>query len=418
MTEIKTNLKTEIIAGITTFLTMSYIIVVNPAILSTEGTGMSFSGVMTGTILISAFCSILMGAWARLPLALAPGMGLNAFFTYTLILTQKIPWPTALGMVFWSGVFFVVISMTPLREKIVQAIPKHLKWAMSCGIGIFLAFIGFKNAFLVKSHPVTFVTYDIWRVESLFAILGLVIILFFLRKKNPASYLIGIFIVTVLALLIGKISWPTEIVSAPDFTSVIFKADIWGALKLSLLPSIMTLMITDLFDSISTLVGVCESAQLLDAKGEPKNAKKALLVDAIATMLSGPLGSSAATAYIESSAGISVGGRTGLTAIIAGILFLPFLFFSPLAQIVPAYATAPVLIIVGFLMLQNISRINFSILEDLIPAALIILLIPLTFSITHGILIGIFFHIVLYFIFGRRKEIHPLLYIIAIFAFI
>ncbi len=408
----KNERSTEIIAGVTTFLTMSYIIVVNPAILSTEGTGMSFSGVLTATVLISFLSTFLMGVFANLPFALAPGMGINTFFTFTLILGEKIPWPEALGLVFWSGVFFLIISLTSLRQKIVEAIPSHLRIAMSCGIGLFLTFIGLKNAFIITSSPATFVTHAPFTWPLALAVLGLLLTVFFMRRKNPASFLIGIVFVSILSLVFGLSSLPAHYFSMPDFNSTFFKLDIMKAINISYIPIIVTLIVTDLFDSVSSFIGVSTSANLLDKNGEPKNLKQALFIDAIATFFSSLFGTSAATTFIESSSGTEAGGRTGLTAIVASFCFLPFLFLSPVLSSIPIYATAPVLIIVGSLMFKNISKINFQEIEIAIPAFLTIILIPLTFSISQGIMWGFFTHVVLFLVFKRHKDLSPIMLVL------
>ncbi|MFG1481383.1 NCS2 family permease [Halobacteriovorax sp. HFRX-2_2] len=398
------SIRTEVIAGITTFLTMSYIIFVNPLILSSDGTGMSFSAVMTGTILASFVATLLMGFIAKLPFALAPGMGLNAFFTYTLILDQKIPWEQALGLVFWSGVVFVILSVTPFREKLVKSIPKNLRMAMAVGIGIFLAFIGLKNTGIIIDHPVTLVQTAPLSIEGTAVILGFVLIIALFKKNIPGSLLIGIFFTWTLGALFGKSTLPENFFATPDF-SYFMQADILGALKIAYIPSILTLMMTDLFDSLSTFIGVAETASLKNEKGEIKNMKQALTVDALATLFSAFFGTSTTTTFVESSAGVSVGGRTGLTSVITAICFLPFLFLAPFAQSIPSYATAPVLIFVGILMFKNISSINFEKFEEMIPAFLCIVLIPLSFSITTGIMWGLFVHTILYIVAGRIKDL-------------
>ncbi|MFG1501008.1 NCS2 family permease [Halobacteriovorax sp. XZX-3] len=398
------SIRTEVIAGITTFLTMSYIIFVNPLILSSDGTGMSFSAVMTGTILASFVATLLMGLIAKLPFALAPGMGLNAFFTYTLILDQKIPWEQALGLVFWSGVVFVILSVTPFREKLVKSIPKNLRMAMAVGIGIFLAFIGLKNTGIIIDHPVTLVQTAPLSSEGTAVILGFVLIIALFKKNIPGSLLIGIFFTWTLGALFGKSTLPENFFATPDF-SYFMQADILGALKIAYIPSILTLMMTDLFDSLSTFIGVAETANLKNEKGEIKNMKQALTVDALATLFSAFFGTSTTTTFVESSAGVSVGGRTGLTSVITAICFLPFLFLAPFAQSIPSYATAPVLIFVGILMFKNISSINFEKFEEMIPAFLCIVLIPLSFSITTGIMWGLFVHTILYIVAGRIKDL-------------
>lgn len=406
-------MKREASAGLTTFLTMVYIVLVNPSILATEGTGMAFDGVLTATVLICASMTLLMGLVAKLPYSVAPGMGLNAFFTYTVILGMQIPWQQALGMVFWSGVLFLIVSLTPLRENIARAIPLHLRSALAVGIGVFLSFIGFKNAGLIQAHPATFVTAGEIGIEQGLALVGMLITLFLMQKKSPLAYLSGIAVVTMAAFLFGKVSFPDKIFSAPDFHSVFLKVDVLGSLKLALLPAIMSIFFTDLFDSISTFVGVSQSAGLVDQNGEPKNLRRGLLVDAIATLSSSLAGTSSGTTYIESAAGIQAGGKTGWTSVFCATYFLPLLFLAPLAGMVPAYATAPVLIIVGMLMFQGLKNIRLDRIEEAMPAFLTIVLIPLSFSITQGILWGFVGHSILFLLVGRSREIKPLMWILS-----
>lgn len=408
-----TSVRTEAIAGITTFVTMAYIVVVNPAILSTEGTGMSFSGVMTATVLLSFVMTLLMGLYAKLPYAVAPGMGINAFFTYMVILGKKVPWPVALGIIFWAGILFVLISVTPVRLTIARAIPSGLRTAAAAGIGIFLTFIGLKNAGFVVADPVTFVKLGMFTSQSLLSILGIVISVFMMNRRSPFAFMAGISVVTAASLIFGMVKIPEHVFSHPDFSSVFFKLDLFGALKPALFATIISVMFTDLFDSISTFVGVSEACQLIDERGEPKNLKQGLIVDAFATLCAGLFGTSSGTAFIESSAGIEMGGRTGLTSVFTAMCFLPCLFLAPIAGMVPPNATAPVLIIVGALMFRSVGSLQLSKLEDLIPAFLTVVLIPLTFSITQGILWGFVSHVLLYVMAGRRKEIAPAMYAIA-----
>jgi len=413
-TDTKPNIRTEAIAGITTFFTMAYIVVVNPAILSTPGTGMSFSGVLTATVVVCFVMTLLMGVYAKLPFAVAPGMGLNAFFTFTIILTQKVWWQTALGIVFWAGILFFLISITPIRETIAKAIPTELRIGTAAGIGIFLTFIGLKNSGLIASDPVTFVKLGLLGREALLTIVGLVITLILMIRRSVFSFLAGIFIVTLIALALGMIKAPEHLLSAPDFKTVFLKLDILGALKLSLLPAIIAILFTDLFDSISTFIGVAHAADLLDEQGNPRNLRQGLIVDALATLGAGVAGTSSGTAYIESIAGINVGGRTGLTSVFTALCFLPCLFLAPLAGMVPPYATAPVLILVGASMFKSVGQIAFSKIEEGLPAFLTIILIPLTFSITQGILWGFISHVGLYLIVGRRRDIHPVMFVLAL----
>jgi AGZA family xanthine/uracil permease-like MFS transporter len=410
----KVSLRTEAIAGVTTFFTMAYIVVVNPAILATEGTGMSFSGVLTATVLVCFSMTLLMGLYARLPFAVAPGMGLNAFFTFTIILGQKVPWQAALGIVFWAGVLFLLVSLTPVRETIAKAIPPGLRIATAAGIGIFLTFIGLKNAGVITSDPVTFVKLGVLDHRALLMFLGIALTVWLSKMKSSLAFLSGIFVITLIAWLAGLIKAPDKFFSAPDFESVFLKLDIWGALKLSLLPAIISILFTDLFDSISTFIGVSHASGMVDKEGNPKNLKQGLIVDAWATLGGGLAGTSPGTAYVESIAGIRAGGRTGVTSVFTALCFLPCLFLAPLAGMVPPYATAAVLILVGASMFGSVAGISFARIEDALPAFLTIILIPLTFSITQGILWGFISHTGLYLMAGRRREIHPVMYALAL----
>lgn len=412
----KPDLRTEAIAGITTFFTMSYIVVVNPAILSTPGTGMAFSGTLTATVLICFTMTLLMGVYAKLPFAVAPGMGINAYFTYTVILQQKVWWQVALGIVFWAGVLFLLISVTPIRETIATAIPAELRMATAAGIGIFLTFIGLKNAGLIAADPVTFVRLGTLDRHILFGAAGMLVTVLLLVRRSALAYLSGIFAVTAIAWAAGEIKIPEQIISPPDFKTVFLKLDIMGALQLSLLPVMIGILFTDLFDSISTFMGVAHAADLLDENGNPRNLRQGLIVDSVATFGAGIAGTSSGTAYIESIAGIESGGRTGLTSVFTALCFLPCFFLAPLAGMVPLYATAPVLILVGAAMFKSVGQINFTRIEEGLPAFLTIILIPLTFSITQGILWGFISHVGLYLVTGRRKDVHPVMYVLAAVA--
>lgn len=411
----KPALKTEIIAGITTFFTMSYIVVVNPQIISADGkTGMAFSGVLTATVVICFTMTLLMGVYAKLPFAVAPGMGINAFFTYTIILGKGVPWQTALGIIFWAGIFFLVISVTPIRESIAKAIPREIRIAAAVGIGIFLTFIGLKNAGFVAADPITFVRLGALGKPAILTIAGVAISIFLMSRKNPFAFLAAIVVVTLVAWALGLVTAPPRLLSLPDFKSVFFKLDIFGALKLSLIPSIIAILFTDLFDSISTFIGVAHAGDLLEKDGHPRNLREGLIVDSLATMGAGLAGTSSGTAYIESIAGISMGGRTGRTSVVTALCFLPCLFIAPLAGMVPPFATAAVLILVGAAMFRSVNQINFSKIEEAVPAFLTLVLIPLTFSITQGILWGFISHVGLYLMVGRRREIHPVMYVLAL----
>ena len=411
----KPNLKTEAIAGITTFFTMAYIVIVNPQVLSANGkTGMAFSGVLTATVLICFTMTLLMGIYAKLPFAVAPGMGINAFFTYTIILSKGVPWPTALGIIFWAGVLFLAISVTPVRESIAKAIPAELRIAAAAGIGVFLTFIGLKNAGFIVADPVTFVKLGTLGKPALLAIAGVAIAAFFMARKSAFAFLISIVFVTLAAWGLGMITRPPVLFTLPDFQSVFLKLDILGALKLSLIPAIIAVMFTDLFDSISTFIGVAHAGDLLDKEGHPKNLRQGLIVDSFATLGAGLAGTSSGTAYIESVAGIRMGGRTGRTAIFTSLCFLPCFFIAPIAGMVPPFATAAVLILVGAAMFTSVGKINFGKIEEGVPAFLTLILIPLTFSITQGILWGFISHVGLYLMVGRRRDIHPVMYALAV----
>ncbi len=415
---IRPSVKVEAIAGITTFFTMSYILIVNPLMLSHEGTGMPFSGVLTATVLLSFSMTLLMGLYAKLPFAVAPGMGLGPFFAFTIILSRKVPWQTALGITFWAGILFLLVSLTPLRESIARAIPKNLRASVSVGIGLFLTFLGLKNAGIVTADSATFVKLGTLGMETVLSMMGLVLMILLFRRKSPFAFLAGIGSVTAAALIAGKIRFPETFFSVPDFHSVFLKLDLWGALKWSLVPSMASILFTDLFDSISTFIGVSHAAGLVDSKGNPLRLREGLVVDAVATLGAGLVGTSSGTAFIESTAGIEAGGRTGLTSVFTAFCFLPCLFIAPLASMIPGYATAPVLILIGAFMFRGVTDLDLKRIEDLVPAFLTLILIPLTFSITQGILWGFISHVVLYLLFGRSKEVHPGMYALGILSVI
>ena len=389
----------------TTFLTMSYIVIVNPAILSNSGTGMPFSGVLTATVFVAFSMTLMMGLYARLPFAVAPGMGLNAFFAYTIVLQDKVPWQTALGIVFWAGVLFLVVSATPLRERIATAIPATLRFATAAGIGLLLTFIGLRNAGLVEPDAATMVRLGAIDHRSALLLIGLVIAVVLMRRNNPLAFLSSIVVVTLLAWTLGYAKPPEQVVSPPDFSSVALKLDVLGALRLALLPAMVSILFTDLFDSLSTFIGVATAAGLTEADGRPLNLRRGLIVDAFATFVAALAGTSSGTAYVESVAGIRMGGRTGRASVVTALCFLPCFFVAPLAAAVPAYATAPVLVLVGVAMFQMVAQIDFSHVEDALPAFVTLVLIPLTFSITQGILCGFVLQPLLYACVGRAREV-------------
>jgi AGZA family xanthine/uracil permease-like MFS transporter len=418
--ENNTTVSTEILAGVSSFLATAYIIVVNPSILSQ--TGMPFSAVLTATILVSFFSSFMMGWYANNPILVAPGMGLNAFFTFTAVFTEKLSWQVALGTVFWSGIFFLLLSVFNIRSYIVKAIPKPLRYAIASGIGLFITLIGFANAKFIVANPATMVGLGKLNVSTLTFLAGLLITVILLIKNVKGSILIGIVLTSLLAWPIGRYWGGTEtvitinqLIAKPDF-SLLFQLDLVNSLKWSLAPIILAFVFTDMFDSLSTFVGLAEAANLLDENGEPRNIQKSLIVDAFSTTIAGLTGSSPGTAYIESAVGIEQGGKTGLTAMVGAVLFLPFLFLSPLISAVPAIATAPALVLVGVFMMKPVVKINWQQLDEAFPAFLAMVLIPFTYSITQGIIWGFLSWTVLHITTGKTREISLALWIIDIFA--
>lgn len=423
-----TTVRTEVIAGLSSFLATMYIIVVNPAILSQAG--MPFGGVLTATVLLSFFCSLMMGLYARNPLLVAPGMGLNAFFTFAVVKGMGVPWQTALGAVFWAGILFLILSLFNVRTYIVQAIPKPLRYAISSGIGLFITLIGLTNAKFIVSNPATLV--GIGNVKDpilLTFLLGLVITAILVVKKVQGGIVIGIVLTTLAAIPVGRwwgdasavnfgqatlVNW-NGFWAAPDF-SLLLQLDLTGSLTLALWPVIFAFAFTDLFDSLSTFVGVAEAANLHDENGDPRNIRQSLLTDAVATTLAGLLGTSPGTAYIESAVGIEQGGRTGLTAIVAAFLFLPFMFLSPLLSVIPGIATAPALILVGAFMMKPVTKIDWTRMDEAIPCLLAFVLIPFSYSITQGIIFGFLSWTILKTAVGKGREISLTLWVIDAFA--
>jgi len=422
-----TDVRTEVLAGITTFLAAMYIIVVNPDILSK--TGMPFSGVLTATILVSAFSTIMMGLYANNPILVAPGMGLNAFFTFSVVLSLGIKWEVALGSVFWAGIVFLLLSIFNVRTYIVKAIPKQIRFAVSAGIGLFIALIGFVNAHFVVADPATLIKLGKLNSITITFIVGLLVTSLLVIRRVKGALIIGIIITTLLSIPIGRfygdassinfglptlVTWK-GLFENPDF-SLIFKMDLLNSLKFAILPITFAILFTDMFDSLSTFVGVAEAAGLTDPDGEPRNIKESLIVDAAATTVAGIFGSSAGTAYIESATGIEEGGRSGLTAVVSGLLFIPFMFISPLLSIVPGIATAPALVIVGVFMMKPVLKINWNKFDDAIPAFISLILIPFTYSITQGIIWGFLSWTIIKLALGKKQEVTPMLLAIDAFA--
>lgn len=411
------SIKKEIIGGATTFLTMAYIIFVNPNILGDAG--MDKNALITVTILASVIGTVLAGVWARVPYAMAPGMGLNAFFTYTLVLGAGVPWQTALGVVFLSGVFFLALTITKIRTKIIHTIPLSLRLATGAGIGLFIAFIGFKSMGLVVANPATFVGLGKFSPTLLIGLVGLVITAVLEVKKVRGGIFYGIIITTIIALIAGQVKAPESFVSMPPSISpLLLQLDVLSALKFSLIGAIFSFMFVDLFDSVGTIVACSYEAGFVDKDGKVQHVDRILEADAVATVAGSLLGTSTTTTYIESASGIANGAKTGFASVVTAALFLLALLFAPIIGIVPAYATAPALIIVGVYMFKNIKQINFTDFSDSIPAFLTIILMPLTYSISTGLSFGFISFILLKAVAGKFEEVSWLMWIIGAVSFI
>ena len=417
ITERGSSYKKEIIGGATTFLTMAYIIFVNPNILGDAG--MDKSALITVTILASVIGTVLAGVWARVPYAMAPGMGLNAFFTYTLVLGAGVPWQTALGVVFISGVVFLLLTVTKIRTKIIHTIPLSLRLATGAGIGLFIAFIGFKSMGLVVANPATFVGLGKFTPTLLIGIAGLIITAVLEVKKVRGGIFYGIIITTIIALIAGEVTPPDSLVSMPPSISpLVLQLDVFSALKFSLVGAIFSFMFVDLFDSVGTIVACSYEAGFVDKDGKVEHVDRILEADAVATVAGSLLGTSTTTTYIESASGIANGAKTGFASVVTAALFLLALLFAPIIGIVPAYATAPALIIVGVYMFKNIKQINFTDFSDSIPAFLTIILMPLTYSISTGLSFGFISFILLKAVAGKFEEISWLMWIIGALSLI
>lgn len=411
--ENNTTFKTEIIAGITTFLTMAYIILVNPLVLSEAG--MDLNAVFVATCLAAALGSAVMGLVANYPIALAPGMGLNAYFTYTVVNGMGIPWQVALGAVFISGLIFLVVSLFKVREALVNAIPYSLKLAISAGVGLFLAIIALKNAGVISPHPVTYLTLgNLHHPTTLLAISGFFLIVALEYRRVPGSIIIGILMVTMLSVFLELSAFDGIVASVPSIDATWLQMDVIGALNAGVLGVIFVFFFVDLFDTTGTLVGVSHRAGLLDKEGKLPRLKRALLADSVAITAGAAMGTSSTTAYVESAAGIAVGGRTGLTALVVAFLFLACLWFSPLAKTVPAYATAPALCYVAVLMIRGLAEIEWDDLTESAPAIITALTMPFTFSIADGIAFGFISYTIIKILAGRTADLKPAVLVIAL----
>jgi len=407
--------KTEVVAGVTTFLTMAYIIFVNPAILSAAG--MNKQALVIATCVVSAIVTAITGLATNAPIAMAPGMGLNAFLAYSLVKGGQITWQAGLGVVFLSGLLAFVLTLLGLRKRLVEAIPMSLISAISVGIGLFITFIGLVNMGVIVNNEETLVSAGPLTGKVLIGLAGLLLMAFLAIRRIKGSLLIGIMFSTGLALAFGYVDKPAQLISFSfDIGPVAFKLDILGALKWSLFGSIFTLMFMDMFDSIGTLVACAHEAQMIDEKGKIRSLDRLLGIDAAASMLGAALGTSTITSYIESAAGIEEGGRTGLTALVTAACFLLALLFVPIVGIVPEYATAPALVMVGLFMMKEIRRIDFANLEEGLPAFIILVMIALSYSISTGLAFGFISFVLMKLVAGKTRDVKPTMWVIAVLS--
>ncbi|MDI9475324.1 MAG: NCS2 family permease [Natronincolaceae bacterium] len=424
LTENKTDAKTEIIAGVTTFVTMAYILFVNPNILS--ATGMDPNAVFLATTLSAAVGTFMMGLYANLPFAQAPGMGLNAFFAFSVVLVLGYTWQQALAIVFLSGILFILLTVTGARKAIIDAIPASLKHAIGGGIGLFIALIGFQNAGIVIHEENTLVT--LTRFDNpavILAVIGLVITGILMVKRVKGAILIGIILTTIIGIPMGVTNTAIDTAINFNISPTLLKMDFRGLLDpqgtnsllttiMSAITVIISFSLVDMFDTIGTLIGTANKAGMLDEEGNLRNMDRALLADAVATSVGAVLGTSTVTTYVESAAGVAEGGRTGLTAVTTGALFIVAIFLAPFALAIPSAATAPALIIVGVLMMGAVKQINFDDFTEALPAFLTIAVMPFTYSIANGIAAGLIFYPIVKIVTGKAKEVHPTVYILAI----
>ncbi|MHA1112324.1 MAG: NCS2 family permease [Promethearchaeota archaeon] len=433
--EHKTTIRTEVIAGVTSFMTMAYIIVVNPSILSVPtifgGAGQNFNAILFSTVLVSFVMSVVMGLISNNPYAVAPGMGLNAYISFALVGSGTLTWEEMMGAIIVAGALLTIMSLTPISGGVLKAIPKSLRLGLAAGIGLFLVFIGFQSAGIVVNDDATLVKMSALNLRMGLFFFGLILTAVLMIKKVRGAFLIGIVATSLLGGLFSIVGWGTTYIdptfspivlawtdfipTLPD-TSSFWNFDLMVITKPILIIPIFTLAFTDLFDSVSTFIGVSEVGGLVDENGNPIRFQRTLIADSLTTMVSGFFGTSNATTYIESAAGVEQGGRTGLTAIITGLCFVPFMFISPLLAVIPAYATSPVLVLLGVLMFKPLSSIEWSNLEESVPAFAALVIIPFTYSITWGIVIAIILYVLIKVIGGKIKEINAWLWVTFIFA--
>lgn len=412
--EKKTNVKTEIMAGITTFMTMSYILAVNPQILGDAG--MDKGAVFTATIIASIIAILIMALYANLPFALAPGMGLNAFFTYTVVMTMGKSWEFALAAVFIEGIIFILLTFFNVREAIFNAIPRSLKTAVSVGIGLFIALIGLLNSTVIVKNDVGLGLGNLVSKESFIFFIGLLIMAVLTARKTKGALLIGIVISTIIALFTGVSKLPEGgiIKLPPSLSPIAFKLDFSSMFSLEMFSVVFAFLFVDLFDTIGTLTGVATKAKMLDENGQLPNAGRALFADSVGTTIGALLGTSTVTTFVESATGVAEGGRTGLTALSTGFCFFLSIFFYPLITIIPAQATAAALVMVGLFMIDSIVDINFGDFTESFPAFMTIIMMPFAYSIAEGIAFGMISYALVKLLTGKGKEVSPLVYVLAL----
>jgi len=412
LSENRASIRRELLAGLTTFMTMAYIVVVNPQILSQAG--MPVEGVLFATCISAALATLVMGLWANYPIALAPGMSLNAYFTYSIVIGRGIPWQTVLGVVLLSGVVFLILTLTRVREQIVNGIPDSLKYGTAAGIGLFIAFVGFRNAGIIVANQATFV--GLGKFSSppvILAAVGVLLTAILLARKVDSAILIGIAAIALIGIPFGVSHWPAHLFSWPAPSGTLFKFDLRGAAKLGLAELVFVFFFVDLFDNVGTLVAVCEQGGFL-REGKLPRANRALMADAFGTIVGAVTGTSTVTSYIESAAGVAAGARTGLGNIVVAGGFLLAMFCAPIVTAIPTYATAPALIIVGALMCGAVAKVKWDDFTESIPAFLTLIATPLTFSIANGLSLGLLSFTFLKLFSGRRKDVSPLIWVLTV----
>ena len=411
--ELNTTLSKEILAGLTTFMAMAYIIFVNPQMMADAG--MDYGASFVATCIAAAVACFLMGLYANWPVGLAPGMGLNAFFTYTIVGEMGYSWQVALGAVFLAGILFVLMSITRLRAWILESIPKDLRIAMGVGVGLFIGIIGLMNGGIISDHPATLLTLgDLSAPQPLMACLGFLIIMGLAVRNIPGAIILGILSITLIALVTGHAEYQGIVSAPPSIAPTIAQLDIRGALEITMISVILAILFVNLFDTAGTLMGVASRAGLMDSDGNIKDIDRALKADSTSSVAGAFFGCSPVTSYVESAAGVSAGGRTGLTACTVGLLFVIAIFFAPLAGMVPAFATAGALIYVALVMMGGMRDLDWNSPTNLLPALIMILMIPLSFSIAHGIAVGFISYVVLKVSAGKTAEVNVGVWFLAI----